>query len=234
MRRRYSHEDGELDEEVVASEADNDNAPAADDDDPLPEDTIPAKWVTEAMHNKISASLRTAPNFICGQCGEQRTSRKRLLCHARVHLVHSCCRCRYDSKWREAVRKHQRDERNGCDKDDPVYKGDRVSYDSWRGILQLPAMPYPGEHCGGRHRNTPPTPAEPTHTPVQAPSRAPPAATVDVRHMDAGSILLAVSVLTSQPRSKSKKHKSKDKTSKRDRDFKDGESTLQGRANPTL
>lgn len=116
---------GEMEGDGVAENVDE-VAPAARED-PWADDEITAKWVTAATHKRISAAIGATPNVVCGECGHTCTSRTRLLCHARVHRVHSFCRCGYSSKWRESIRKHQADKRNRCDRDGPVYEVDRAS-----------------------------------------------------------------------------------------------------------
>lgn len=137
-------------EDDAVAEANDDNAPTAStSNDALDNDELPAKWV-KATRKRISTSIGAAPNVTCGQYGHRCTSRKRLLIHARVHLVHSFCRCGYGSKWRESIRKHQTDARNSCDRDGPVYEVDRESFASWRHILGVSLTTYPSEDDIGR------------------------------------------------------------------------------------
>lgn len=175
------------------------------------DDEIPAKWVSATTHRRIAAAIGASPNVTWGICGHVHvcSSRKRLLCHVRVHLVHSFCRCGYSSKWRESIHKHQADSRNVCDRDGPVYEVDRASFSSWRRILHLPAVAYPGEDLV----ECPALPApQPIHPPVRAPSPRPaalasPSTGSSISHVDTAPTTLTLAVPT--VKNKSKKNKSK-------------------------
>lgn len=122
------------------------------------DDSIPAKWVIASTHRRIARAIGAAPNIICGECSQECTSRERLLCHGRVHHVHSFCRCGFGSKWRESVRKHQADKRNCCDPEGCMYEVDQASFATWRRVLNVPVVPYLGEVVVERPaaRNPPP------------------------------------------------------------------------------
>lgn len=86
-----------------------------------------------------------SPNMLCNLCGATATSRKRIRLHARLHYVHSFCKCGYASKWRESIRSHQKDTRNSCSDQTPVYEVDAASFASWKRTLGVAIDTYPGE-----------------------------------------------------------------------------------------
>lgn len=92
--------EGEIVDNAVAPTPEQDTGTRTDN-------KLPAKWVTAASHKEIQKAIDAAPNATCCLCSYKCTSRKRILLHARLHFVHSFCRCGCSSKWRETIRKHQ-------------------------------------------------------------------------------------------------------------------------------
>lgn len=87
------------------------------------------KWVALATHRRIGTRLGQLAMQLA-RTASTSTPHTTASLHARALWVHSFCG--YASKWRETVRKHQRNGRNHCDPDGPVYEVDAVPFPSLR------------------------------------------------------------------------------------------------------
>lgn len=178
----------EREEGEICDEATDSPSPAAPEAEATSTSDFPSKWVAASSHALIAAAQGTAPSLQCNLCGAEFNNRKRLRIHARVHYVQCLCPCGFNSKWRESVRSHQKDDRNSCSSKGPVYEVDSQSFASWQRTFRTPLSSYPGEiPTRVVDATSAPTRATPASTSTATTSTASPAAHATSRSSNTNS-----------------------------------------------